>query len=236
MVLNLGPRLAGGKDTVPGLSAIIEKDVAGPRFAAATMEDLHPDASQPLAVHRTAIHRYIRGIVRDAALAEDLTQETLLRAHRKLSTLEDPARLASWLYRIATNLCHDRFRRSAARARMGSLDRQAGDEGEHGAPPALADPGPRLDKVIEQQEMSACVQRYLADLSDSYRAAILLHDEAGMTNAEIAEMLGVSLATVKIRVHRAREKLRSALREACRFSADDRGVLVCEPKAPETND
>jgi RNA polymerase sigma-70 factor (ECF subfamily) len=87
---------------------------------------------------------------------------------------------------------------------------------------------------MEQQEMSACVQRYLTDLPDSYRAVILLHDEAGMTNPEIAEMLGVSIATVNIRVHRAREKLRATLRKACSFSADDRGVLVCEPKSNRT--
>ena len=78
--------------------------------------------------------------------------------------------------------------------------------------------------------MSACVRQYLADLSDSYRAVILLHDESGMTNPEIAEMLGLSLPTVKIRLHRARERLRAALREACSFSAENRGTLVCEPK------
>ena len=200
------------------------------------MEDLHPDASQQLATHREAIHRYIRGIVRDAAVAEDLTQETLLRAHQKLAALEDPTKLTSWLYRIATNICHDRFRRSSASGRIRSFDERVADDPERGELPFLTDAGPRLDKVIEQKEMSACVQHYLADLPDSYRAVILLHDEAGMTNPEIAEMLGVSLPTVKIRVHRAREKLRAALQEACSFSADDRGVLVCEPKPSEAKD
>ena len=157
------------------------------------MEDLRPVVSEQMASHREAIRRYIRGIVREDAVAEDLTQETLLRAHQKLATLEDPDRLASWLYRIATNLCHDRFRQLPARDKMRSLDDEAG------RPPDLTDGGPRLDKVMEQKEMSSCVQRYLADLSDSYRAVILLHDEAGMTNPEIAEMLGVSTATVKIR-------------------------------------
>jgi len=200
------------------------------------MEDLHPDVSQQLATHREAIRRYIRGIVRDAAVAEDLTQETLLRAHQKLATLEDPARLSSWLYRIATNLCHDRFRQSSPRGRIRSLDEEAESDPDRGRPPVLADAGPRLDKVMEQKEMSACVQRYLADLPDSYRAVILLHDEASMTNPEIAEMLGVPLATVKIRVHRAREKLRAVLREVCSFSVDGRGVLVCEPKPPKTKE
>jgi RNA polymerase sigma-70 factor (ECF subfamily) len=77
------------------------------------------------------------------------------------------------------------------------------------------------------------VQRYLAGLSYPYRAVILLHDTQGLTNPQIAEMLDVSLATVKIRLHRARKRLREALGEACSFSSDDRGVLVCEIKPDE---
>ena len=78
--------------------------------------------------------------------------------------------------------------------------------------------------------MSGCVQQYIAQLSDSYRAVILLHDTQGLTNPEIAEMLDLSLATVKIRLHRARKRLREALLRACSFSYDDRGVLICERK------
>jgi RNA polymerase sigma-70 factor (ECF subfamily) len=83
---------------------------------------------------------------------------------------------------------------------------------------------------MEQKEMSSCVQEYIEDLSDPHRAAILLHDVQGLTNPEIAAMLGVSLATVKMRLHRARSKLRVALGEGCSFSEDERGVRVCEPK------
>ena len=78
--------------------------------------------------------------------------------------------------------------------------------------------------------MSSCVQDYLEELPDDYRAVILLHDLEGLTNPEIAEMLGCSLATAKIRLHRARKKLKEALDNACEFSRDDRGVFVCERK------
>jgi RNA polymerase sigma-70 factor (ECF subfamily) len=182
------------------------------------------------AAHRKPIYRYILGIVRDPATAEDLTQETLLRAHKKLSSLEDPDKLVTWLYRIATNLCHDRFRQSSFRHRPESLDIPADDAQESRTEPAQADSEPTLDKAFEQKEMSACVQSYLTGLPDDYRAVILLHDAEGMTNPEISEMLGVSLANVKIRLHRARKKLREALTQACDFSSDERGVLVCEPK------
>jgi len=189
--------------------------------------------SQELTSYREPIYRYVLNMARDAAEAEDLTQETFLRAHAKLSTLDDPAKLSSWLYRIATNVCYDRFRQASYRNRPQSLDGMTEGDTEAGPTEALADRAPRLDQVIEQKEMSACVQQYLAGLSDSYRAVILLHDVEGLTNPEIAEMLGASLSTVKIRLHRAREKLRAALSEGCLFRFDERGVFVCEPKPPK---
>ena len=190
------------------------------------------DLSESLAAHRQVVLRYVVSMVRDSAEAEDLTQETLLRAHRKLSSLEDRAKLVPWLYRIATNICRDRFRQASYRNRPQSLDQQAdGDAGQ-----VVEDDAPRLDTVIEQKEMSACVQEYVAHLPDSYRAAILLHDLEGLTNPEIAAMLDVSLATVKIRLHRAREQLRAALKAGCSFSCDKRGVFVCDRKSQTDNE
>lgn len=176
------------------------------------------------------IRRYVRSLVRDAAEAEDITQETFLRAYRNLSTLQDQSKLSPWLYRIATNVCYDRFRQASSRPAAQSLEDEAATPDELKTADLPDDTAPRLDQVIEQKEMSACVQQYLDGLSDSYRAAILLHDVEGLSNPEIAEMLGCSLATVKIRLHRARTRLKAALDRACDFSCDDRGVLICEPK------
>ena len=182
-----------------------------------------------LAPQRGAIYRYILRMVRNPAEAEDLTQETLLRAHGKLATLEDEARLVPWLYRIATNVTYDRFRQASYRHRPQPLS-AGGEEPDRQAEADVADTGPRLDKLMEQRQMSSCVQDYIAALPESYRAVILLHDVQGLTNPEIAEMLGLSLATVKIRLHRARNRLRAALGEGCSFSTDERGVKVCEPR------
>jgi RNA polymerase sigma-70 factor (ECF subfamily) len=188
------------------------------------------DLAESLAAHREAIVRYIRGIVRNDAEAEDLAQETLLRAYDKRSTLEDSTRLVPWLYRIATHVTYDRFRQASYRHRPVSLEEDRGSEAGNAKLEILPDDSPRLDKLMEQREMSSCVQDYIEDLSDPYRAVILLHDVQGLTNPEIAEMLGLSLAAVKIRLHRARGKLRAALGEGCSFSRDERGVQVCEPK------
>lgn len=197
------------------------------------MSDTLPDDptfSKIFAEYRPPLHRYIRSLVRDAEEAEDLTQETFLRAYRKLSSLRDQTTLSSWLYRIATNLCYDRFRQ---RGRLSQSS--AGVEGlnDEEVFTVIDQDSPGLDQVFDQKEMSACLRSYLEELPDDYRAVIMLHDLEGLTNPEIAQMLGCSLATAKIRLHRARRKLETALNQACHFSVDERGVTVCQPKSSD---
>jgi len=198
---------------------------------------IHPDPTLPgyLLDHRTAIRRYILGLIKDPAEAEDLTQETYLRAHAGFHALKSQAKALPWLYRIATNVSYDRFRQVSYKETQRATEAIEADESDSSSAASIPDDGPRLDQAMEQQEMSDCVQRYVAQLSDQYRSVILLHDTQGLTNPEIAEMLDLSLATVKIRLHRARKRLREALNRACSFSLDDRGVLICEPKAEDSS-
>lgn len=169
------------------------------------------------------IFRYIMGMVRDTAEAEDLTQETFLRAYQRRDSLRDQGAQTAWHYRIATRVCLDRLRQYARRSSKESeTDLDEID---------VAEPDtPSLQQTLERDEMSECVQGYLNRLSDSYRSVMLLHDMHGLTAAEIAQLLGESLSTVKIRLHRARRKLSLALGAGCDFSHDDRDVLVCESK------
>jgi RNA polymerase sigma-70 factor (ECF subfamily) len=173
--------------------------------------------------YRPAVTRYIRHLVRDAAEAEDLAQETFLRAHRQISTLRDPAALAGWLYQIASHVSIDRLRQQAQ-----AIHRQV-DTPIEDLP--IADrnrPSPLT--IIQQNEMSECVQRYVTDLSDPYKAVLLFHDVDGLTADEISRLLQLPLTTVKMRLHRARQQLRAALKNACAFERDERGVFICEPK------
>jgi len=180
--------------------------------------------------YRSPIHRYVLTVVRNPTVAEDLTQETFLRVFRKLETLRDDTKVSAWLYRIATNLCRDHFRRSSRSPKTLSIEASREDEST-AVEETLGDTDrPPLEQWLEQDEMSACVQEYIEDLSDAYRAVVLLHDLEGMTDSEIAKMLGCSVGAVKIRLHRARARLKSALESGCSFSTDRRGVFVCEPK------
>lgn len=177
------------------------------------------------AEYHQRLYRYTLSLLHDPAEADDAAQETFVRAARQLESLRDGRALAAWLYRIATHVCLDRIRRRAR-------DRTIGTEDEPYDLDQAEDDAPSLEQIIERSDMSACVQRYLDGLSDSYRAVILLHDLDGLTGPQIAEFLGVSLATVKIRLHRARVRLRAQLETGCAFSHDERDVLVCEPKSP----
>ncbi len=187
-----------------------------------TLDEL--DSAGMIYQYRDRIYRYVLTLVHDPAEADDLTQEALLRAYHNYASLRDRASLTSWLYRIATNVAFDRLRQFARRA-----PREAEDDLEEIDVPDVGRPS--LLQAMEQGEMSACVQRYLDNLPDTYRAVIMLHDLHGMTGPEIAAAIGESLPNVKIRLHRARTKLRAALAAGCEFSCDERGVLVCNERS-----
>ena len=172
--------------------------------------------------HYTRILRYVRSVVRDAGEAEDLTQETFLRAYRRRESLRDPNAVLPWLYSIATRVCLDRLRQRARQAPT-----QSELDPELMSPP---DPAPSAGLLFEQKDMSTCVQAYVGELSDSYRAVLLMHDVQGLTAREIAALLGDSTGNVKVRLHRARKQLEAALERGCEFSQNERGTLVCDPK------
>lgn len=182
------------------------------------------ESGTPLEQYRERIERYIRSMIRDSSEAEDLTQETFLRAHARRDSLRDPTAALGWLYRIATRATLDRLRQKAR-----NEPREYGDDINA---IDLADTrGPTLLKVLEQREMSACVQGYIDKLANAYHAVILLHDLHGLSAQEIAETLQLPVTTVKIRIHRARQKLQAQLGEGCHFLHDEDGNLICEPKS-----
>ena len=173
--------------------------------------------------HYARILRSVRGVVRDPDEAQDLTQETFLRAQRRRETLRDPEAVLPWLYSIATHVSLDRLRQRARQARAQSdLDPEAV------SPP---DPAPSAGLLAEQGDMSDCVDAYVSELSDTYRAVLLMHDVKGLSAREIGELLGDTTGSVKIRIHRARKQLQAALAAGCEFTQDERGALVCDPKA-----
>ena len=180
--------------------------------------------------YKRPIYNYLLRMTQDLTVAEDLTQETFIRVNDGLSGFRGEASLATWVYRIATNVSLDHVRRRSTA--QDTMTRSL-DEVETDPEMLVDDKAASPEQLAARSEMSSCVQDLIEQLPPDYRAALVLHDFQGMTNGEIAEVLDVSLDTVKIRLHRARKKLRAALNSGCDFAHDERDVLVCEQKAEE---
>ncbi len=175
--------------------------------------------------HHDRIRKFIVMTVRDEWAADDLTQETFFRAYRKMPTLEDHSKMSSWLFRIAWRLCLDHFRAAGKLPEKDILayeDRKSSD-------------APVVENELERGEMSICVQNQVLRLPETYRTVLWLFDVLGFSLSEIAEILDITLENVKIRLHRARKKLKSILMENCMFERDDRNVFVCIPQGEITN-
>jgi len=199
--------------------------------------DIQSQGSQPLDFadvfheYQGPIYNYLLRMTQNQAEAEDLTQETFVRAHRSLSTFRGEASLSTWLYRIATNVSLDHFRRRTIRQARTALPLDNIEFDEDWVNDTPSSP----EQQAACSEMSACVQEFVQYLPPDYRTVLVLKDLQGLKNREIAEVLDCSLATVKIRLHRARNKLRESLDAGCDTTHDKRNVLVCEPK-PENGE
>jgi RNA polymerase sigma-70 factor, ECF subfamily len=148
-----------------------------------------------------AIYRFV-GASEDA---RDLCQEAFLRAYRGLRTFKKDARFSSWLYQIALNVCRDRLRRRRGRTLV-SLD-ELDESGQE----AAVLPGPSPLDLAEARDISDRVARAVASLPDEQREVIVLKEYQGLTFAEIADVLGVPLSTVKTRLYRGLVQLRQRL-------------------------
>jgi len=179
---------------------------------------------------RPRIMRYLARMVgKDEA--EDLTQEVFVRVGQALKSFRGESALATWIYQIANNVAVDRLRRAAARpadADKLSITDIAASEAEKdvwtGAKKASTE-----QRVIHE-EMNDCIRSVIDSLPETYRAVIVLSELEGFTDAEIAAILDVSLEAAKIRLHRARIRLKEELKNTCVFYRDDRNELACDRK------
>jgi RNA polymerase sigma-70 factor (ECF subfamily) len=91
---------------------------------------------------------------------------------------------------------------------------------------------PLPDTLLIRKDMNDCIRGIVDSLPMDYRTALVLSDLEGMTNAEICNVLDLSMDTVKIRLHRARKRLRAELEKSCHFYRDERNELACDRKKP----
>jgi RNA polymerase sigma-70 factor, ECF subfamily len=154
------------------------------------------------ATYRQAYTQALR-LVRDRQEAEDVTQEAYLRVYRGLAGFRGDARFETWLYRIVANVAVNHLRR---RGRFGELLAEPDEERAEATPSAAWAAGP-ADAVLHREALVAA----LATLSPGARAMVVLKDVYGLPAREIAEEFGLSEGAVKVRLHRARRRLKDLL-------------------------
>jgi RNA polymerase sigma-70 factor (ECF subfamily) len=130
---------------------------------------------------------------------------------QKIQTFRGEAAFSSWIYRIAVNAAYQRLRTRHSRAEvsLGPILSVFDEEGRHVRP--VVDWSSRLDDPAAAAKARTAIERSLNRLSEEYRIVILLHDVEGLPNEEVADTLGLSVAAVKSRIHRARLFLRQEL-------------------------
>lgn len=146
--------------------------------------------------------------VKDPDAAADITQDAMLAAHRHRDSFRGDCKSTTWLYRVAATsaLMYLRTRRRRA-AEVLASDR----DGESSPLLYASSTMPSPESVVGDRELAALVATALGDLGDKYRAVFWMRYGGGHTESEIAEQLGLSLATVKTRAHRARHVVRDHL-------------------------
>lgn len=147
-------------------------------------------------------------VLRQEEDAEDAVQDAFLAAYRNLGRFEERSSFSTWIYRVAMNAALMRLRKR--RAGMISLDRPPrADDRDEAMQLEDRSAGPLQNTA--SQEVSAAIQSAVQDLPDELQEVFLLREDAGLSNAEVAETLGLSVPAVKSRLHRARLELRRSL-------------------------
>jgi RNA polymerase sigma-70 factor (ECF subfamily) len=175
------------------------------------------------------VRKFILALVKDEWVADDLIQETFLKIQNNLKNLKDPSKLSSWIFRIAYNLCQDHFRQLKFARKEERIDHEGMEEFKE----TLIQKELDIQKELEQRQMGECVQNQINLLPESLRTVLVLSDIMEFSHQEIADISGITVKNVKVRLHRARKKLKSILEERCSFERDERNVLVCTPASEE---
>lgn len=155
--------------------------------------------------------------------AEDLAQEVFLKVHQGLDTFRGASKLTTWVFQIATFAALDRLKSASHRASMTHMpDAILEDNSAHMIP--------AHDQQPLKDEMCRCIRGLVDELPVDYRTIIYLSELKELRISEIAEIVGITPGAAKIRLHRARQVLRTQMEQQCRIILDEQADLQCDRK------
>jgi RNA polymerase sigma-70 factor, ECF subfamily len=195
-------RMAAGTARVDRDAALVEGLRRGDPAAPELLLDTYGDR-----VYRLAVR--ITGNEQDA---EEVVQDALWTAARKIGMFKGESAFGSWVYRITANTAYQKLRgRQSRRHEVPWADLRPSFDGERHHAEPVVDWSAKVEEPALQAELRAVLTSAINDLPADYRTAFLMHDVEGLSNPEIAESLHLSLPAVKSRVHRSRLFLRERL-------------------------
>ena len=170
-----------------------------------------------MARYRAKIFTVTLGLLRNHADAEEITQDTFIRAHRGLARFRGDSSLSTWLYRIAVNLARNRYWYFFRRRRQDSLslDCALSEENAGTCSDLVADVAQDPAQEAATGEFTKLINSCMEQLDARHREILTLRNVLNRSYEEIAQTLGINVGTVKSRIARARENLRARLAEAC---------------------
>jgi RNA polymerase sigma-70 factor (ECF subfamily) len=167
--------------------------------------------------HQSRIFAAAMGLLHNHADAEEITQDTFVRAHRGFSRFRGDSSVATWLHRIAVNLARNRYWYFFRRRRHAtlSLDSDVGSEGDATFSDLMSAADPDPSQESSRSEFVNAVEACMERLEPCHRRILTMRTVLDQSYEEIAAELGINVGTVKSRIARARERLRIRLAEEC---------------------
>jgi RNA polymerase sigma-70 factor (ECF subfamily) len=159
------------------------------------------------------IYRLVLRMLGRREEAEDMAQEVFVQVFKNIGQFRGDAKLGTWVYRVAVNLCKNRAKYLARRHddKQDALDAIAECQPLHQAKGITSGQVSRPDQLVEGMQMEALVRKCIGELESDFREALILRDVENLSYDEIVEITGVAEGTVKSRIHRARRMLKERI-------------------------
>ncbi len=168
--------------------------------------------SQLVAIYEKKAFNFAYRMLHDYGEAEDATQEAFLKVFDKIDTFNGKSSFSTWFFTVLNNLCLDMLRKRSRSAGAVSLNQTTTEDDEYELQVEDNSPGPY--EQLQKKNAKEVLEQALTLISDEHRAVIVMREINEMEYEEIAQILGVSLGTVKSRISRARLALRKILEES----------------------
>jgi len=159
--------------------------------------------------HEKIVYNLALRMMNHSEDAQDISQEVFLKAYRSLQNFDERSAFSTWLYRITHNTCIDEMRKRKGK-QCYSLEEEL-ESADGSMQRQVADAGDTPEESLMRKEQKSEILQALDTLSEEHKAAIILRDVKGMAYEEIAEILELSLGTVKSRISRARNQLKTEI-------------------------